>query len=321
MEVPPARPLDIERTPPHVVKLFGGDPSTLKFVAKAQNYVFRFEDSATRAPRILRLTDSSRRLANHIEAEIEFLTYLKEQGCGLPACFASQDGRFVETTGENEPEFFAIVQEDVDGEPIKVGTDATNRPAMAAIGQWIGKLHAKSVDFQPQRATRFHWFEDDLYQQPEQYLPESEPKLREELAELIRWINRRSADRQTYGLVHGDMVLSNFRVRDGRIIAFDFDDCCYNWFSFDIAVALISIRELPRKYRLPYFEIFINAYAKEKSLCGDTCKEIAWFSRLCAMIRYIFELRLLDKNNPDPDQVKLVESRRQDVLNPVDWCL
>jgi Ser/Thr protein kinase RdoA (MazF antagonist) len=41
-----------------------------------------------------------------------------------------------------------------------------------------------------------------------------------------------------YGLVHGDLNPTNFHVNDGQLTLFDFDDCAYNWFINDIAIAL-----------------------------------------------------------------------------------
>ena len=216
--------------------------------------------------------------------------------------------------------FQAAVFEEISAPKVKWGQDKENRKTLFQIGRWLGKVHRTSMTYQPTGTMRFHWFDDDFYKRPETFLPEAEPRLREELAALIRWLNARPANAENYGLVHGDMNADNFRIDGDRLIGFDFDDCTYHWFAFDIAVALVPARALQRKYRVPYAECLLKGYSHEKQLCGDTCREIEWFSRLSAMIRYIFSLRTLDPSCSDPTLRKLSEERRRDVLEPVRWC-
>src|SRR5205823_9967256 len=136
------------------------------------------------------------------------------------------------------------------------------------FGRWIGRLHHASQLFQPQGPMRFHWFEDPLFRDPEHFLPESEPRLREEFAALIKYINARPASRENYGLVHGDLGPHNWRIQGDRVTAFDFDDCCYHWFAFDIAVAMVAARRLQAKYRRGYLASLLDGYAQEKDLGG-----------------------------------------------------
>lgn len=46
-------------------------------------------------------------------------------------------------------------------------------------------------------------------------------------------------DADSYGLIHNDFNDGNFTVDydNDNITAFDFDDCCYFWFMYDIACA------------------------------------------------------------------------------------
>jgi len=301
------------------VALWGGDPASLELLAQSQNFVYRFRQSTTAHTRILRITHSEHRNREFLAAELEFINYLKAQGCDVAAPLASTRGELIEPVGAPDGEYQAAAFEDITAPPVQWGTDAENRKTLARIGRWLGKVHRKSVDFHPIGAARFHWFQDDLFRTPEKFLPESEPMLCEEFSTIIRWLNGHPADRDNYGLIHGDMNPVNFRVDGDRIIGFDFDDCTYHWFAFDIAVALVPARSLADKYRRPYAQSLLEGYAMEKTLREGACNEIEWFSRLSAMNRYVYALRTTDLARATPEQRQYLADRRRDVLEPVSW--
>jgi Ser/Thr protein kinase RdoA (MazF antagonist) len=75
----------------------------------------------------------------------------------------------------------------------------------------------------------------------------------------------------SYGLVHCDLNTTNFHVNNAQITFFDFDDCAYNWFVNDIAVAMPLYSELFAKAdweaRLTeFFQWYMRGYSEENHL-------------------------------------------------------
>jgi len=73
----------------------------------------------------------------------------------------------------------------------------------------------------------------------------------------------------SYGLVHMDAHVSNFCVdeNDG-IMLFDFDDCAYNFFAYDLAIPLNSLvkSSLSHTQMIMARSAFFEGYAEEYSL-------------------------------------------------------
>ena len=46
-------------------------------------------------------------------------------------------------------------------------------------------------------------------------------------------------DCMSFGLTHGDFLLSNYMIdRKNKVTVFDFDECEYSWFAVDIAICM-----------------------------------------------------------------------------------
>ena len=53
-------------------------------------------------------------------------------------------------------------------------------------------------------------------------------------------IARLNANKDTYGMIHCDAHPGNFFLDNGKLTFFDFDDCCFQWFVFDVATIVFS---------------------------------------------------------------------------------
>ena len=63
-------------------------------------------------------------------------------------------------------------------------------------------------------------------------------------------------DKQQYGLVHGDLQHTNYLFYKGDVRAIDFDDCCWSYYLFDIAITLsdVAAREDENAMRQAFFK-------------------------------------------------------------------
>ena len=92
----------------------------------------------------------------------------------------------------------------------------------------------------------------------------------------------------TCGLIHTDVHFSNFFVHDAGITIFDFDDCAYNWFVFDLMIPIyyamsgIPSSDMARREELAT-ELFIHlieGYQKENHL------ESMWFDQMATLLQF-----------------------------------
>jgi Ser/Thr protein kinase RdoA (MazF antagonist) len=279
------RSFDRDNTPRRALAQWDAVAESLEPVRESANFVYRFRDTAGRL-RYLRMGDHRHRTISEIEAELEFVNHLADQGALVARPVPSKAGALLETIGTDHGDIHAVVFEEAVGEVVKWGTDAQNRKYLFERGQSLGRLHRASQSFRPTRIRRAHWYEDDLFTNPTKYLPEHETVARGEYQDLIKWMLARPRTPDNYGMVHGDFgTFNTLRRPDGRLVAIDFDDCNYHWFLYDVAVSIRSARKLPDKYRKPYLKVLLEGYATEMPLNGEGAAEVARFSRLAALYR------------------------------------
>jgi len=97
----------------------------------------------------------------------------------------------------------------------------------------------------------------------------------------MSWLRKFPKDEQSFGLIHGDFGATNYRYQDNRLTVFDFDDCCYHWFGYDLAITIY-----PHGWRK-------EAEALLGSLLEGYSKETVWDDRLTRDLMSFCRLRLL----------------------------
>jgi Ser/Thr protein kinase RdoA (MazF antagonist) len=312
------RDFDKEQTPLDALALWDARLATLEFVRASENFVYRFRDSADKE-RYLRIAHHTHRNRKAIEAELEYVNFLAENGAEVAAPVAARDGQFIQTRDTPIGAMFAGVFEAVYGQKVKWGKDAHNRALLHERGRALARLHNISEKFKPGALRRDQWFEDTLFTKPWEILPQSEVIARREYQELVQWLSKRPRTPANYGMVHGDYGTLNTLRRDGTLVAFDFDDCGWHWYLYDLAVAIRSARKLPDEYRKAYIKVLIEGYSSERSMDGEGVETVAKFCRLAALYRYVSLRRKYDFSNLLPDQKELVEQRLEVLANPPVW--
>jgi len=95
-------------------------------------------------------------------------------------------------------------------------------------------------------------------------LPQSESVVRAEHHQLMDWLRGYPRNEQSFGLIHGDFGATNYRYKDGCLMVFDFDDCCYHWFAYDLAITIYPHGW--RKEGKALLESLLDGYS-EKTTC------------------------------------------------------
>ena len=91
-------------------------------------------------------------------------------------------------------------------------------------------------------------------------------------------------DAESFGMIHQDAHAGNFFVDDnGQIMLFDFDDCLYGHFVYDLAMVLfyaVTNREDADEFAPMFWEAFWRGYCEENKLDDVWLKEIPHFMKL-----------------------------------------
>jgi amicoumacin kinase len=234
------RESDIARA---ATSLWSGDTEPLEFAGDSASHVYRF--LASGRLHYLRLTSSVARTREQVEAELDFVLYLHRGGVSVALPVASVAGQFVEEIAAECHSFFACVFQQAEGERFTYDAAASHEEHFRLRGKTLGQIHAVSKDYTPSgNSRRFAWDEDKLLLEADAYLPESEKIVWREFKRLKEKLHDYPRSIQTYGLIHGDFGETNYRYQKigqagaARLNVFDFDDCCYHWFAYDLAVSI-----------------------------------------------------------------------------------
>jgi amicoumacin kinase len=288
------------------------DPDTLMHLRDSANAIYSFAQSGQ--PYILRLTPGSARSLEMIHAEMDYLDYLSQNQGHVAHPVRSIHGNLVEIAGEGVEKMYAAVFEQVPG--IHPENEDLTESVMGMVGQALGHMHRLSKAYRPSTtARRPHWHEIDVFQLvPE--IPEDQVLVRQRCADMLARLHTLPVDADSYGLIHADPEPYNYLLHENRLTFIDFDDSCYHWYAFDIAVAvqylcICANLEVKRIEPQRVWDLFYAGYRQENRLSDFWLDQIPLFLRLRVMEDYAFSEMAWDMDNLEDWQPGLLKWQRQ----------
>lgn len=289
------------------VSRFGVDINEVKFIGGFQNFIYEYQKQEKSY--ILRLTHSSHRSENLIKGELDFISYLSDNGVSASIPVYSQLGLFTERIDAGESFFIATSFEKAIGEKIGYPECLNNDDLFMKCGQITGKIHALSKKYKPSMVEiqRHDWKQNYYLQNMKNFIPEDQYKLYESYKLLIGKIGNLNKGIDSYGLIHGDINVGNFFLKDEEIIVFDFDECQYSWFVEDIAIQLFYIiyiylddsKEERKDQTYRFMKNFMKGYSKENFIEEYWLEQIPLFLQLREIIVHVGIYRSVDLSNLD----------------------
>ncbi|MCU0487277.1 MAG: phosphotransferase [Anaerolineales bacterium] len=276
---------------------------------------------------ILRIGHSFRRTPELIRGEVDWLNYLAAGGAGVARAVFSQEGELVEQIPDGMGEqFLATAFVKACGKPPR--GEAWNAGLFERWGQLIGRMHRLTQDYTPpDPAWRRPEWDGETNMEVMQFLPPEAVEIRRHYQVLMEHLQALPRDREAYGLVHQDAHAENFFVDEaGNITLFDFDDCVYGHFIYDIAMVIFYAVMRDFEQRTPEFCIpFFRGYRSENHLDPAWLAEIPSFLKLreidmVALIHRSFDVA----NLTDPWVAWFMDGRmtrmaRGEPYSPVDF--
>jgi len=194
---------------------------------------------------VLRISATGDRTEEDYLAESEFVHYLAVGGALVADVIPSKNGLLVERIASANDTDKAVVFVSLfefakgmllsdNGYHYREGAPLTEY--FYNTGKTLGAIHRLAKSFTPKhrRADYFDKFNMDYIGQ---LIPDEYAELKAAIADRIRQFGELPKTPDNYGLVHFDFCDGNYHVdlSNGDVTAFDFDNCCYCWYMFDLA--------------------------------------------------------------------------------------
>ena len=276
------------------------------------NLVYQYELEGQ--PRVLRISYRSDRPVEQIQAELHFINYLTEGGVRISIPVPSRNGNLLEVMPAAGIPFVAVSF--VKGRGMRVPDNGYRYREGVAIeeyfqnwGQVLGQMHRLAKSYLPMgdAIRRPEWHTWEYYSG----FPFGErlPVIQEKYDQLMAELRSLPKGVDCYGLIHNDFNDGNFTVDydNGDITVFDFDDCCYFWFMYDLACAWeggmgrVMFRPLAerRAFMDHYMEQVMTGYNRENSLSNEWLARMPLFLRLIQMQELMHYAQYLDEPNEE----------------------
>lgn len=298
-------------------KMFGTSKEDLKIFPGyegAANLVFEYDQDGI--PMILRLSFNQERTLEQIQAELDFIQYLVDQGVRASLPVTSKAGNLVESINVNG--FPLVAVSFIKGKGMRVPDNQyryrENIPLEEYFYNWgkmLGKMHAVTKKYRPMNELikRPDWF--DLHKNRinvETHIPERFSVIRKQIYSLFKEIRSLPKDQEGYGLIHGDFNDGNFTVdySNGNMTVFDFDDCAYFWFIYELAsaweggIGRVMSRNLEKRkaFMDHYMGTVMRGYNQENSISEIWMEKLPMFIRLIQVEELLHFIQYIE----EPDE-------------------
>lgn len=239
----------------------------------------------------LRFTPAEEKEAASVQAELDFLRYLREQGYPVVKPVACTNGQELVVADTPWGTYQAVVFEEVKGQPMD--QLAYSAPLYHDFGKALGRLHALSTAYQPIH-SRPDW--DQMLSWCEEICTQysSVPQAHDEIRVLRRHLTQLPKTVNNYGLIHYDFETDNvfYDPHSNTFTPIDFDDALYHWFALDVGVSVRGIlKHVPSQHSEEAARQFLEGYRCEMELEEEMLAQAPVFKRYADLYGYARLLR------------------------------
>ena len=280
-------------------------PERLRWFRISSNAVYPFDRDGRLC--FLRLSPAAEKCAGHLQAELDYLTWLGERGYPAMRPIPADDGRPLLTLDTPWGQWYASAFEGVPGHPLEK-LPMTGALA-ASYGEALGHLHRLAMDYAAP-GCRTHgevlvWIGRTL---EEQHAPQA---AQDELREVTRLLRMLPQTRESYGLVHYDFEPDNVFWDGGSCHVIDFEDGMRHFYAVDLVQAL---DELPEQVHGAFLRGYRKACPQSDAKKADF-PLMRRFRNLYTYARLLHCLSDTPQLQPEwmPQLIARLSSRRQEL--------
>ncbi|MFA9560264.1 phosphotransferase enzyme family protein [Evansella sp. AB-rgal1] len=267
-------------------RLYNISHTTLKELAGFENFIYGGMINEKEV--VLRLCHSTHRNMKQIEAELDWLLFLKNNGAAVCGpVFSNNNSLVEEVIATDQSSFFVSVFEKAKGKQIILEENRDNTALFYNWGKSTGQLHKITKQYTPSPSIKKR---DDYMEMSSTvfatYLPD-DGDVKQEVTMLFDEITSLLKTEETYLLTHTDLHSGNFFYDNDRLWIFDFDDCSYHYIIHDLAMPLYystwqfnETEDEKTIFANKFMTTYVAGYLSEQNLPLEELKKLPLFMRL-----------------------------------------
>lgn len=265
---------------------------------------------------IFRISDSSRRSLAELEAELQFIKVFRNYDLPVVKPLMSIYGNWIETINK---QYRIVAFEKSEGNPLDVADDTVwNAKLFYQWGNVIGKMHSAAKHLKLSRPVWTSKKPDVL-----NLLPKiATERVKEQYIKLLTLLKNFDKNSDLFGLIHNDFHQGNLLVHEGRMNIFDFDDCAYHWFAYDIAVSYYhaywqatAFTPENTEFSTVFWDNFLCGYKQARPIMKEMILQIPIFLKIREIFLYVLFLEKWDMNHLEDWQKYTLTELKQNIEN------
>ena len=278
---------------------------------------------------VLRSSTTGDRTEKDFLAETEFVHYLAQNGAPVADVIPSVNGKLVEVLEDATPVFISLFEYAKgmllcdNGYRYREGVPLEEY--FFNIGKTLGKIHALAKRYEPATDWRRPDYFDKYNMEYINKLIPDTPAVYSDLKNAIsaRLENFRAlpTDTQSYGLIHFDFSDGNYHIdmSTGDITVFDFDNCIYCWYMFDLAnlylhgegwARNISNPKERQAYMQHYFDTILEGYKTETTIDNTLLNQLPLFIDMVLIENIVDEFECAAREGEEVDFEDIEEAAK-----------
>ncbi|MBN2388029.1 MAG: phosphotransferase [Anaerolineales bacterium] len=297
-------------------------PDRLKLLDGFESFIYEF--NRPDGDYVLRLGHSRRRSPDLIRGEVEWINYLADGGVTVARAVLSTAGELVEPLDDGQGGQF-LCTAFVKARGGIARKEQINARLFHNYGCLLGRMHALAKTYTPSNPAwkRYAW-DSPENSTPDRQLSKDETLIREKYRALLAHLRTLPCDRDGYGMIHQDAHLGNLFVDENYTLTlFDFDDCVYGHFIYDIAMVLFYVsmgeKKDPAGFTGRFMPIFLQGYREHNRLDPAWLPEIPNFLKLREIDLFAAILFAFGERPDDEWCAGYLEGRRKRIENDMPY--
>ncbi|MCA9507443.1 MAG: phosphotransferase [Myxococcales bacterium] len=214
------------------------DLDNFVFIRKMENIVYSAMQQKQKV--YVRFTSPLRRARHEIRSELDWMQFLFKYGFSVPRIIKNKYLEPSTTLIHQAEKFEVCVFNEVIGQH-PTHTQMMDANFLQRIGALIAKMHEATLHYIPEVSDfyREQWYEErGIRHAIAAKSRTSDLEMREKFEEMVLLLSSCSRNHENYGLIHSDIGRENILLEKNMLSVIDFDDSCFHWHVFDIAIVV-----------------------------------------------------------------------------------